>query len=774
MKKILSSISAIIGSHKMTLAVLIIYGILLGIATFVEKYNGTEIAQNIYYHPIVGILWILMIINWIILTLQKKISIKRHIGFYLLHTSFIFIIGGAIISHYTSMEGILHVRESEQTNEVITNKKEKIILPFQVYLNDFQLLRYPGSNSPRSYKSIITVYERNAHSKMEIYMNKVISIQGYRLFQTAYDEDEAGTILTVSHDPVGMNITYIGYFCLIIGILCLPLQRQSRIRKLLKRLQLLLLLLVMSSCYIYAQPNWDDIQVQNPNGRIEPLDTYCRTLTRKIHHKESVKGIKATEFIFDLIRRPDYWNKQPIIYQTNKEIQQELKQHGKYLCLNDLFDTQGNYLLQKEITQIYQTPTQQHSQKQKDLLKLDEKINILLALEQGKMLALFPLPDDEQQRWFSPGDDLSEFSGEDSLFVSHIMPWYISEPNQEVVDMISIYQKKKSNCPILSKSQINFEIFYNRTHPLHYSAIGYLGFGLLLLIIMLFRITHNKSSFLFQISKLAAGLICLCFIFHTTSLAIRWYIGEQAPWSNAYESMVYASWCILGASFIFIRKSLITVSLGAFFSGILLLVSNMNWMDPAITPLVPVLQSYWLMIHVAVIMGGYGFLAISFLLGITNLSLMSIPHISSTIEKQIKELTIINEISLLLGLCLMCAGTFLGAIWANEAWGRYWGWDPKETWALITIIIYTAITHAHFIAKLNNEYALNAMSIVGFGTVLMTYFGVNYYLTGMHSYGGGNAPFEIYIFIIVYILLAILCIVAFRQFSLYTSKIYNS
>lgn len=235
--------------------------------------------------------------------------------------------------------------------------------------------------------------------------------------------------------------------------------------------------------------------------------------------------------------------------------------------------------------------------------------------------------------------------------------------------------------------------------------------------------------------------------------------------------MIYVAWCTLGGGIIFSRRSLITLSLGAIFSGIILFVAHMNQMDPAITPLVPVLQSYWLMIHVAVIMGGYGFLAISFLLGTTGLSLMTVPYPTPIITREIKKIAYINELSQLIGLCLMAAGTFLGAIWANEAWGRYWGWDPKETWALITILIYTAIVHTRFIPKLNNDFVLHVLSVLGFATVLMTYLGVNYYLTGMHSYGSGNVPISSYILVIVFLSIIILSIVAFRRFYIHFKHI---
>ena len=739
------------------------YALLLAVATFIEKFYGTSIAKEIYYNPIVGIILFILIINWIAISIEKKLTVRDHIGHYFLHTAFIFIIGGAIISHYTGVEGILHLREGENTNEIYnTNRDEIHTLPFVVHLNDFELSRYPGSESPRSYKSTISIYENNVHSQIEVKMNKAASIKHYRFFQTAYDEDEAGTILTVSHDPIGSTVTHIGYILLFLGILLLPLQKKSRIHTLMKKLKVLIIFLLIP-VGIQARPNWSDIQIQNPNGRIEPFDTYCRTLTKKIHHAEQIDDQDATTFILDLISRPEYWNNRPIIYQSNKEIQHRFKAQGKYLKFNDLFDADGNYLIKDEIEAIHRTDLSQRDKIQKDLLKLDEKINILLNLEQGKLLRLFPLPEDPKQRWYSPGDDLSEFSDDDSLFVSHIMPWYIGEPNQEIVDMIAVYQQKMTNCPLLSKTQIKIEHIYNRIRPFHKSSMGYLCFGFILLAIILFQIISKSKASKTKIIRLTTFIIFVFFILHTMGLAVRWYTSGQAPMSNAYESMIFAGWCTVAGSFIFIRYSPITVSLGAIFSGFILLVAGMSSMDPAITPLVPVLQSPWLMIHVAVIMCGYGFLAISFILGIIGLSLMSIPKKNMDVGRKITEITTINEISLLIGLCLMTAGTFLGAIWANEAWGRYWGWDPKETWALITILVYTVITHVRFIPVFNNDYVLNLSSALGFSSVLMTYFGVNYYLSGMHSYGSGNAPFGYYVFIIIYLAIAILATAAYLQ-----------
>ncbi len=731
MKK--DAIISLLGSRTLTLATMLLYGIWLGGATFVEAESGKAAAESMYYSPLVGVLWLLMVANWAGHLLQGKVMLRRKWGHGVLHTAFVWMLSGATITHFSCVEGTLHLREGEQTDVIITPRHTTVRLPFQVCLNDFQLVRYAGSNSPRSYKSAITIIEGDTRTDREVAMNKVISVQGYRLFQTAYDADEAGTFLTVSYDLVGMPVTYAGYAMLFVGLLLLPFQRGSRFRTLLDKLKWLSVFLLLPLGEVQAQADWGRLQVQNPNGRIEPLDTYCRTLTRKIHHSETVNDVGAVDFILGLMREPAYWNAQPILYQPNEEIQESLGKQGRFVSPDDLMDAEGRYVLQEEIDRIYHTPSQLLDKRQKDLLKLDERLNILLSIQQGGMLRLLPLPDAEQQRRLS-----SEADG--FVFV-------------------------ETDEPPMSDVQVSLELLYNRLKPFSVAAFAYLGVGLLLLLMVFFLLGHRPHPMLQRAGCCLVGIIFLSFVVHTAGLMVRWYIGGQAPWSNAYESMVYAAWCTLGGSLLFARRSQITLALGAFFAGVLLLVSHLNWMDPVITPLVPVLQSYWLMIHVAVIMSGYGFFFISFLLGLVSLVLMLLPHPSLQINQKIEEMAIVNEICLILGLCLMTAGTFLGAIWANEAWGRYWGWDPKETWALITILTYAAITHARILPKWNRPFVLSTMSVFGFSTVLMTYLGVNCFFGGMHSYGNAHAPLEVWVFAVLYLCILLICILAYLRLN---------
>lgn len=750
--------------RQLMLLLLCVYAVILAAATFIEKEYGTPTALSVYRHPVVAVVWLLLAAGWCVCMADMRQHLLKRLGIICLHSSFLFIMAGAVITHFCGKDGLLHLREGDISNLVQTGKGETFVLPFYVSLEDFQLERYPGSHSPSSYKSLLTIHKDNQELHEEVYMNKILNIDDYRFFQTSYDPDECGTVLTVSHDPAGMRISYAGYGLLFAGILLIFFQGSTRLHRLARKLRTLAaagLLLLPSS--LAAADGWEAVWVQNANGRIEPMDTYCRTLLRKVSHDETYQHQPAVDVVLGWLSQPEHWNEQRIIYQTNEELARSLRQQGDYLCLHELFDREGNYVLAEGVEKAYSTAPNQRTKYQKDLLKLDEKVNILMAVEQGQMLPLFPLPGDERQRWFSPGDDLSEFSGEDSMFVSRIMAWYVTEPGPEPVEMIRLYQQKRSNCPIPSDRQMQLELRYNQFRPFFWSGMGYLAGGVLLTALLVAGIIRGRRTAKSTGIRAVTAFALLCFAAHTCGLAIRWYISGQAPWSNAYESMLYVAWCIFAAGLCFARRSPLTLALSTFLSGVALLVANMNWMDPAITPLVPVLQSYWLMIHVAVIIAGYGFFAISFLLGLTSLTLFSLKQKNNLVQRSISELFIVNEMSVIIGTCFMAAGTFLGAVWANEAWGRYWGWDPKETWALITMLLYAVVCHLHFLPKLYGAYTFSVATVFVFASVLMTYFGVNFFLSGLHSYGITDSHPGFYAIFAAYFLFLLLAAVAYRR-----------
>ncbi len=779
----------ILYSWKTTLILLLLYGTGLASATFVENAYSTETARDLIYNNyLFYMLQGLLVLNFIGIARRSMLRRKKRYTVLFLHIAFIFILIGAFITRQTGVEGVVHIREGESASFMQTHTG-RVALPFSIRLEAFRLVRYPGSQSPSSFESDLVLVSNGVERPELIYMNKVLYEQGYRIYQSSYDADEQGTILTVNKDFWGTTVTYAGYFMLFAAMIGLFFDRGSRFRQLNKKLRMLapLFFCLLISYPLPAQENteknlrqntippelarkWGRLVVQCPTGRIEPVNTYSSKLLRKVYGSDRFHGLSSEQVVQGFIMNPGYWGNVLLIRQKNKELANELSLPGEYISFYDLFHSDGTYKLARRVEEVYTKPPAVRSKKDKDLLKLDERVNILYALQQGTLFALFPLPGDDSARWYSYGDELDLFTGRDSLFVSSTMPWYIYESYQAlstnewqeasgIIDMISIFQRKQSTVVLPSDTQISWELFYNRSRIFFWSAIAYVMLGLALLTFSLIRLLQGKSM-----SRLAVILIilpiCLVFIGHSAGIGIRWYISGQAPWSNAYESMIYVSWSAALVGLFFSRRSILTLALASFLAGIILFVANLNGMDPEITPLVPVLKSYWLMIHVAVITASYGFFGVSFLLGVISLMMMALKRKSALLHQKIKELRIINEMSLIIGLCLLSAGTFLGAIWANESWGRYWGWDPKETWALITMVVYALILHARFVPSLRSDYAFSVMSVYGLTSVLMTYFGVNYYLTGLHSYGGGDLPAGLNMVYIIYTLLTLLTIYA--------------
>ncbi|NPA28388.1 MAG: cytochrome c biogenesis protein CcsA, partial [Epsilonproteobacteria bacterium] len=357
---------------------------------------------------------------------------------------------------------------------------------------------------------------------------------------------------------------------------------------------------------------------------------------------------------------------------------------------------------------------------------------------------------DPNKSWYNPLDAIKAFPQKEGQFVKYIVSSYIRsvlegiekgdwKKANEAVDIISNFQKFYGSELIPPKQKVEAEIFYNRVDIFAKLMLAYIIIGFVLLITAFVSIVKPNLN-LKIVTRVATAALVVTLLLHTAGLILRWYIAEHAPWSNAYESILYIAWATALAGFVFAKKSPLSFAATSILTGIFLLVAYISSLNPQITTLMPVLKSYWLMIHVAVITASYGFLGLGALLGMFNLILFIVNGNKNKdyIIRAVKELTIINEITLLIGLALLTVGNFLGGVWANESWGRYWGWDPKETWAAVTILVYAAVTHMRFVPKLNSIYLFNVASLLAYFSVIMTYFGVNYYLSGMHSYAAGD------------------------------------
>ena len=396
-------------------------------------------------------------------------------------------------------------------------------------------------------------------------------------------------------------------------------------------------------------------------------------------------------------------------------------------------------------------------------------------------MRIFPIPNDPNNKWVSyPELSNANFSGKDSLYVQNILPLYFQSlrlANKEMdykqannlLESIHGFQEKFGNEVLPSKDTIKMEIAYNRYDIFKKLFSWYIYSGTLFFIVLIFQI-FKSNRFISILIKGFQAIMLVLFLLHSAGLLARWYISGHAPWSDAYESMIYVAWATQFFGLAFGRKSSLTMASTAFVTGMILMIAHWNWMDPAIANLVPVLDSYWLMIHVAVIVGSYGPFALGMIIGGVALLLMIVvtKKNKEKIKLQIKELTIINELALTVGLIMLTIGNFLGGMWANESWGRYWGWDPKETWALISIMIYAFVIHMRLIPGLRGAWIFNLMSVVAFASILMTYFGVNFYLVGLHSYASGDkiiTPNFVYYSIAIVALLGITSY--FRSKTLY-------
>ncbi|MDD4191273.1 MAG: cytochrome c biogenesis protein CcsA [Mangrovibacterium sp.] len=651
----------------------------------------------------------------------------------------------------------------------LTYGSEPVPLPFKLHLRDFQLERYIGSDSPSSFASEMTLTdpERDVHRDVRIFMNNTLEYRGYRFYQSSYDQDELGTVLSVNKDFWGSLITYAGYFLMTLAMILSLLNKNSYFGHLVRRLKTMspakavVLFAVLGLFSGTARGNdaavagipsldkqlvadFEELWVHGRDGRIEPMATLAGEVLRKVSRKPSFHGKSPSEVVLSMYLYPELWRTVPMI-NVEKEVASRLGVTGDRAAAADFFDQEGHYRLLQEVQAAYSKMPAFRNQLEKELIYTDERINICFMIYKGGFFTFFP-PVNQKDAWFAAGSQPTGYPRADSLFVNRSFQLLKEalegrgdvDPRQ-ILSAIVSFQEKFGREILPSAQKKSAELTYNTWQPFKRLFLWYLLFGFVLLLTLFVNIFRQKAmggkTALTWTIFIVAG-----FLFHTGGLILRWYIAGHAPWSNGYESMVYVAWAAMLAGIVFGRKYPMVLGTGAFLSGLVLFVAHLNWMNPEITHLAPVLKSHWLLIHVAVITASYGFIGLSAFLGILVLVLYAQMNERNrnTTGHFIEQLTMISEMSVILGLYMLTTGTFLGGVWANESWGRYWGWDPKETWALITILIYAFVAHIRLIPPLRGRYNYHLATVIGFSSVLMTYFGVNYFLSGMHSYGKGS------------------------------------
>jgi len=652
-------------------------------------------------------------------------------------------------------------------------------LPFSIHLRDFQIERYPGSMSPSSYASEITLKDPGASVErpFRIFMNNILKYQGYRFFQSSFDQDEKGTVLSVNHDYWGTLISYLGYFFMALGMVFTVFSKNSRFQKLVRlssklqaqrqTIKIFTIGLIVAGLSLlgnsaFAAGNssaknkhidaFGELLVQDHQGRIEPISTLASDLLRKIAKADNWDGMSAVEFFLDLSANPDKWKTVPLVKVGNSELAKTLGVSSGFVSFQQMFDQSGNYRLNELVQQAYNKKQTLRNQFDKEIMNVDERVNICYQIFNGDFLKVFPVPHDERKTWVTSSAFPKTAKKEEADFAGNILNLYYQSVNEaeasgnwakpdENLGYIKKFQRTYGADIIPSSTKISMEIFYNEWNIFGKLAKIYALLGFVLLVLH-FMLIFKSGKGLSKYINIGTILIAVAFLCYTLGLLARWYIAGHAPWSNGYETMIYVGWATSLSGFIFLKRSPITLAVTTLLAAIILFVAGMSWMNPEITNLVPVLKSYWLVVHVAIITASYGFLGMGALLGMLNLVLMILRNKKNNqkISFTILEVSYIVEMALIIGLFMLTIGSFIGGVWANESWGRYWGWDPKETWALVTVLVYSIILHLRKVPGLKSTFALNSLALVGLSSVMMTFFGVNYYLSGMHSYGAGDPP----------------------------------
>ncbi len=699
-------------------------------------------------------------------------------------------------------------------------------LPFSVACNNFTLIKYPGSESPSSFESELTIIDQknNYNNKRKVFMNNVTDYKGYRFFQSGYDldnpktpENEEGTQLSVNYDEAGTNVTYLGYLLMAIGMVLSIFSPNGRFRDLnskLKKLKehkksALLILLLLSSTLsnngfgqhnhsknekeaihrVISAPHSDELAsllVQNYEGRIVPFHSLSDQLLRKIHGQNKYKDLNCVQVIMSMHMYPDYWAEAKFI--AVPAVLQERLKLKKHVSVTDLVASNGNF----KWLAIYQTAFQKSESKRdefdKKIIKLNEKFEVTNSIFAWQYMRIIPKKNDANNSWYIPME--MSLMKVDSLSSIETLKYlsFIDEASKTgqyskastQLKKIKEFQRKIAANVVPSESRVKLEISYNKMQIFLNTWRVYLSVGILMLVLFYIsvftKIDSRLTKILAIVRKVFVFILIVFFVYHGVGLGFRWYISEHAPWSNGYEAVIFIAWITMIAGFLFSRKNEVVLPGTVILAALMIFVTEMNLLDPEITPLVPVLKSYWLMIHVAIITGSYGFLGLACVLGLLNLILYLFRRKSNgeIVTRNITELTYISEMTMTIGVFMLTIGTFLGGIWANESWGRYWGWDPKETWALVSVLVYAVILHFRYIPAMKSKFIFNVASFWGYSAILFTFFGVNFMLVGLHSYaqgdGLGKMPNWVIVSIGFFLLLTIIASIRNKSYNKSSSK----
>lgn len=692
----------------------------MGGATIIEKCQGTDyVSQYIYGSWWFTVLWAVLVafaIVWVVRQRMRKWNIL------LLHLSFVFILAGALLTHIFSYKGMIHLRVGETSNVFYRVDRIKGMaidkLPFRMRLNSFNVHYYKGTQAASDYESWISVIDKDKVQKGKVSMNHIFTYSGVRFYQRSYDEDKQGCSFTVNSDPYGIAVTYIGYALLFFSLLWLLVDPKGTFRRVLNSDMLRKGMLVLMVCggtqtltatttlAPKTAEEFGKLKVVY-NNRVCDLQTLAYDFTKKLYGKRSYKGCSPEQVVAGFIFWGSEWECEPIIKVKGDELKETL-QLPEYISVSMLFNKDmGGYTIGPYVQEYYIVGMQDGFHK--EVTQLDDKIKLIMDLRQGVLLSLVAVDSVHKNRFFT------------SLYKDALTG---NNPHfRQVVDGMIDFQKRHGGKNLPTAVQTKAERINNQLPLTTILFIVNLTLGFSSLFVFLWRLTRKNTGILWLDAVFFAALVA-SFAALTFVLSLRWIISGHIPMSNGYETMLIVAWFVQIISLLTYRKARIVLVFGFMLSGFFLLVSHISQMDPAIGQMMPVLNSPLLSVHVSVIMMSYALLSMTFICGIMGLALPA----------QAQRLRLLSQLFLYPAITTMGLGIFIGAIWANISWGTYWSWDPKETWALITFMTYAVVVHTQSIPVLAVPRNYHWFMVLAFTSILMTYFGVNYFLGGMHSY----------------------------------------
>lgn len=738
-----------------TLYILVL--ISMAVATIVEKSQGTDYVHAHYYGAWWFILmWAVMAALGVFYIIKRKVKRASTLA---LHLSFIIILAGALLTHISAKRGMIHLRIGQPTDTYMAAsddadgmgmQEEK--LPFSLCLQNFEAKMHEGTQAVADYSSKFTVTDGNEKSEGQVSMNNIYSHRSYRFYQSSYDEDGKGSVLAINADPYGIPVTYTGYALLFISLIWMLIDPKASYRKLLasqllKKGALMMLMLIsmgnLQAAEVLPKATAEKFGELNIlyNDRICPVQTYALDFCKKIYGARSYKGLTAEQVLTGWIFYGDEWASEPFIKVKSGELKTAMNLPD-YCSINQFFNKDmGGYIIGQYVQEYYNGAQDKFHQQAADI---DGKIQLIMDLRRGVSLKVLPYTFPKNIRatkenpfikagtttWFSPSDRLPKaVEHQHALYITNVFSLLygdVKAGNTERVniffDKMKKYQEVSSGNSLPSKTQYKAERINNAFPFATILFMVNLTLGFIALFYTIYRMTKKRG---FKALDIALPILLgISFLALTFGLVLRWIISGNVPLSNGYESMLSVAWLVMLIALLMQFRIRIVMVFGFLLSGFFLLVSHINQMDPAIGQMMPVLNSPLLSIHVSIIMMSYALLSLTFICGIMGICMRS----------HGEELQALSRLFLYPALTCMGFGIFIGAIWANVSWGNYWSWDSKETWALITFMIYAVVVHTQSLPIFRKPLAYHIYITLAFLSIVMTYFGVNYFLTGMHSY----------------------------------------